>query len=164
MSRFELVNEGLLAAQLLGIPEKIRTAIQTKAIREANKLVVGKLRENTPVETGALKKSFTHDIRRWKGGNVIAGLVGADNGYVGTVERNKKGKKVFKRNKNAAGNNVRRPAKYLHLVNLGTQDRQTKAGHKRGKIKELRFREKTVEELAPQIEQIINDAVVDALK
>ncbi|MCL2710769.1 MAG: hypothetical protein FWE95_07800 [Planctomycetaceae bacterium] len=50
--------------------------------------------------------------------------------------------------------NVRRPAKYLHLVNLGT---------KQG-APALHFIEKTQEQLADQVRQIIANAVQEALR
>jgi hypothetical protein len=120
------------------------------------------LRENAPSETGALKKSFVYDIRKYKGGNVLAGIVGANYDYVGTVQRNKSGNKVFKRNKNATAN--RRPAKYFHLVELGTQQRQTKDGKNRGSVTATHFREKTAEEIAPQVQQILENAIERALQ
>jgi len=158
MAGIELINSNRVIAELLAIPKQARRVIEQTAMKEANKLVAGTLKENVPVETGALKKAITHDIRKYRGGNVLVGLVGADYDYVGSVVRNKKGKKTFKKNKNATGN-VRRPAKYLHLVNLGTQQRQTQAGQNRGSVTGTHFREKTTEQLAPQIEQILSDAI-----
>jgi hypothetical protein len=57
----------------------------------------------------------------------------------------------------------RRPANYFHLLELGTKKRQTKAGHNRGSGPELRFREKTMQQLAPQIQRIFEDAIQEAL-
>ena len=137
--RVELINADIVMARLLGMPSKIRETVERKALVEANKLAIGRLRENTPTETGALKKSFKYDIRKWKGGNVLAGIVGADNDYVSTDGRNKK---------------RRRPAKYLHLVDLGTKN----------KVEARKFREKTAREIAPQVQQILENAVHEALK
>ena len=149
----ELINADIVTAHLLAIPQKIRTAVETKAIQEANKLVLGKYRENAPAATGALRQSLKFDTRKYRSGNIVVGFVGADNKFVGTVERNKKGKKVFKRNQNATSNR-RRPAKYLHLANLGT---------KQG-AKALRFKEKTEEQVASQVQQILANAVQEALR
>ena len=149
----ELINADIVAAHLLAIPQKIRVAVETKAVREASKVIVGQFRQNAPVETGALQKSLKFDVRKYRGGNIVVGLIGADNDFVGTVERNKKGKKVFKRNQNATANR-RRPSKYLHLVNLGT---------KRG-VPALHFKEKTEEQVAGQVQQILTNAVQEALR
>lgn len=149
----ELINSDMLAAQLLAIPQNIRSAIETKAMREAEKLLVGELRAATPEETGALKKSYTGVTRKYQGGNVIVGLAGADYDYVGTVSRNKTGKKTFKRDKNAAAGNRRRPAKYLHFIERGT---------KRG-VNATNFLKKTAERLAGQFQQILENAVQEAL-
>ena len=157
----DLVNSEILAAQLLAIPQKMRIAIEKKAVYEANKLIVGTLRQNAPAETGALAKSFRSEIRPYQNGRVIVGLSGADYDYVGSVVRNKKGKKVFKRNKDAV-NNVRRPAKYLHLVTLGTQQRKTQAGQNRGSVTGHDFVKQTQEQLTGQIEQIFTNAVQEA--
>jgi len=154
----ELIGSHNVIAGLLAIPKQARRVIEQTALQEANKLVAGTLKENVPVETGALQKAITHDIRKYRGGNVLVGLVGVDYKYVGTVQRNKSGKKTFKKNKNAAGN-IRRPAKYLHLVNLGTQKRQTQDGQNRGSVTGTHFREKVTEQLAPQIERIVSEAV-----
>jgi len=86
-SSIELINTDIVTAQLLGIPAKIRETIERQAIHRANVSAVGTLRQNTPVETGALRKSFKYDIRKYKGGDVIVGLSGADYDYVGTVQR-----------------------------------------------------------------------------
>ena len=167
MGRIELIGAHVLAAKMLSLPDAIREAVERSAIKEANELVADQLKatiRQEASETGALEKSIRHDIRKTKDGNALIGRIGADSNYVGTVEQNKKGKKVFKKNKNAAGKNVRRPAKYYHLMNLGTQDRQTQAGHKRGKVNALNFREKTLERLAPIIERLFEKAANDALK
>jgi len=151
--RIELINVDVVAASLLAIPAKIREAVERKALNEANKLAIGRLRTNAPAETGALKNSFVYDIRKYKGGAVFAGIVGADNHYVGTVQRNKKGQKTFQRNRNATSH-VRRPARYIHLVELGTR-RGVPATH---------FREKTAAEIAPQVQKIFEDAIQEALR
>ncbi|MDR0328195.1 MAG: hypothetical protein LBI05_07875 [Planctomycetaceae bacterium] len=134
--RVELINADLVTARLLAIPQKIREAVERTALSEANKLAVGRLRANAPSESGALKKSFVYDIRKYKGGNVLAGIVGADYDFVGAVirEPSKNGSKLkFTHKKKWTMRHeffgrMRRPAKYLHLVELGTGKRQTKAG------------------------------------
>ena len=175
----ELINANIVAAHLLVIPQKLRTAVETKAVREASKLIVGKFRENAPKESGALRKSLKFDVRKYRGGNVVVGLIGADFDFVGSVFReNKKNKRlsgkgsklVFMRG-NLMGGDRRRPAKYLHLVNYGTVgDRKTQAGKNRGGVDEssfpegLRFRERTQEQAASQVQQILEDAIHEALQ
>jgi len=149
----ELINADIVAAHLLQIPQKLRVAVETKAVREASQLVVGKFRENAPAETGALRRSLKFDVRKYRGGNIVVGLIGADKDYVGTVERNKKGKRTFKRTKTATGK-VRRPSKYLHLVNLGT-NHGVRAQH---------FKERTEKQVAEQVRQILANAVQEALR
>lgn len=161
MARIELVNSATVQAYLLAIPREIRRKVEREALTEAGKFAVGQLKENAPSETGALKKSLAYDIRQYKGGNVLATLVGAKNDYVGTVQQNKKGKKVFKRNADASQQN-RRPAKYYHLVNLGTKERTTKDGKNRGSVPATNFREKTMQEIAARVQQILENAVYKA--
>ena len=167
MGQIKLIGVQVLTAQMLSLPRDILESVEKSAIKEANELVADQLKASIrqqASETGALEKSIRHDVRKAKGGNVLIGRIGADYNHVGTVERNKKGRKVFKKNKNAAGNNVRRPAKYYHLMNLGTQPRKTKAGLNRGSVEALNFREKTIERLAPIIERLFEKAANDALK
>ncbi|MCL2710768.1 MAG: HK97 gp10 family phage protein [Planctomycetaceae bacterium] len=95
----ELINADFLRAQLLQIPQKIRVAVETKAVREASQLIVGRFRENAPSETGALRRSLKFDVRKYRGGNIVVGIVGADYDYVGTVSRNKQGRLRFERTK-----------------------------------------------------------------
>jgi len=164
----ELINADIVAAHLLAIPEKVRGAVEKKAVREASQLIVGKFRENSPVDSGALRRSLKSDVRQYRGGKIIVGLIGADDDYVGSVIRNKSGKRVFKKSKTVTGSSVRRPAKYLHLVNLGTQDRNTKAGENRAYVGKhfdgMKFKEKTQEQIAGQVQQILADAVQEALR
>jgi len=146
-SDMEIIGTEALVGQLLAIPRNLRTVIEKTVMQEAGKLVAGALQQNVPVETGALRKSITNVVRNYRGGNVVVGLAGVDNKFVGTVERNKKGKKVFKKNKNAEGNR-RRPSKYLHLVDLGTK-----------RMDGFHFREKTIQQTAGDVERILTYAV-----
>jgi hypothetical protein len=93
--RIDLINADMLSAQLLSIPQKIRDTVERKALTEINKLVVRTLASNVPSETGALKRSLGSQIRKFKDGNVMFGLVGPDYDYVGNVGRNESGKKTF---------------------------------------------------------------------
>jgi HK97 gp10 family phage protein len=138
----ELVGSDILTARLLAIPEKIRRQVETQAIRQGNQLVLTSLRQQVPTETGTLQKSLKHDIRKYKGGNLLVGRVGADYNFVKTY----KGKK-------------RRPAKYLHLVDLGFK--HWRSGKQ---IEGKHFREKTMEQLKGQIERLFEFAVAEALK
>jgi hypothetical protein len=161
MGRIEIIGSSGVIAGLLAIPQQARRALERTVLKDANELVVDALRARIAAEsteTGALKKSITSDIRKYKGGNVLVGLVGAKYDYVGTVQRNKSGKKVFKKNKNAA-ENVRRPANYFHFVELGTQTRQTKDGKNRGSVTGTHVRDKVMAQLASQIETMLSDAV-----
>jgi hypothetical protein len=153
MAGIELIGSDILAAQLLGIPQKIRTAIETTAMKEAGKLVAGTLQQNIAAAglqgTGALQKSIKQDVRVGRGGSVVIGRVGADNNFVKT---DKSGKK-------------RRPAKYYHLVNLGTKPRQVNFGKKRdrGSVTGMNFKEQTEQQTADQVQQILVKTVQEAL-
>ena len=162
MARIELIGAHVLTAKMLSLPRDIREAVEKSAINEANELVADQLKASIrqeASETGALEKSIRHDVRKTKCGNAIIGRIGADYNYVGTVERNKKGKKIFKKNKNAAVKK-RRPAKYYHLIDLGFK----KVGKKGGEVEGKKFREATIERLAPIIERLFEKAANDALK
>jgi hypothetical protein len=78
MAGIEVINSDMLTAQLSLIPRRIRTAIERQALTEASELAVEALRANTPEETGALRRSLAFDIRKWHGGTVVAGIIGAD--------------------------------------------------------------------------------------
>ena len=140
MGKMELIGSQVLAAKMLTLPRDIRVAVEKTAMKEANELLVDALKQGAAghYKTGALKSSFTHDIRKCKGDNVIMGRVGVDYNVVGTATRNKTGRKVFKKNKKATRI---RPAKYFHLVNLGMKDRKTAAGKNRGGVEKSGFRE-----------------------
>jgi HK97 gp10 family phage protein len=157
MTKIELIHAEVLQIQLQSIPKNIRIAVERTAMRKANRLVVEHLRQNVPVETGALKKSLTTDIRNCKSGNVLIGVIGADNQFTGP------GKEAGKRRRRKTGN-IRRPAKYMHLVELGTQKRQTQAGQNRGSTPAVHFRDATIAATESQVQQILQDAVEQALQ
>ena len=163
MGRIELIGSDTVIANLLSIPQKARRVLERTILKDANDLVVDALRArigDEATDTGGLKKSITSDIRKYKGGDVLVGRVGSNYDYVGTVHQYKSGKKAFKykKNKDAAGN-IRRPAKYFHLINLGTQERKTKDDKRRGSVDGTHVREKTMEQMAPLIEKMLSDAV-----
>ena len=146
MGRIELVGSDMLTARLLSIPGKIREKVEKEAIAEGNRLVSGALRTNIQnsafkESTGALQQSIKHDIRKEKGGNLLTGRIGADNKFVKTH----KGKR-------------RRPAKYIHLVNLGFN-------HKRSgkRVEGHNFREKTMKQLEGLLERLFEKAVKEEL-
>ena len=143
----ELVGSDMLTAMLLRIPRDIRQKVETEAIREGNKLVAATLRQNIQSSsfkesTGALQQSIKHDIRKHKGGNLLTGRVGADYDFV----KIHKGKK-------------RRPAKYIHLANLGFKHWRSEK-----QVEGHNFREKTMEQLKSQLERLFEKAVQEALK
>ena len=167
MGRLELIGAEVLTAKMLSLPHDIRTAVEKSALKEANELVVDALRGRIATEfhdTGALSQAVKHDIRKTKDGNALIGRVGIDYNQVGTVTRNSKNKRVFKKNKNATGNNVRRPARYWHLMNLGTQGYTTETRKKPGAIKGKNIREEVITQLAPLIEKLFENAANEALR
>ena len=157
MGKIELIGGQVLTAKMLTLPRDIRVAVEKTAMKEANEMLAGALKQASlkHVDTGALKSSFKHDIRKCKGDNVIIGRVGVDYNVVGTVTRTKNGKKRFKKDKNATGKK-RRPAKYYHLVNNGftTKNGKTIAGSG--------FREEVFSRYAPVIERLFERAVEEA--
>ena len=165
MGKIELIGAEILTAKMLTLPQDIRVAVEKTALKEANEILVDALKQGAAghYDTGALKSSFTHDIRKCKGDNVVMGRVGVDYNVVGTVVRNKQGNKQFKKTKNATGNK-RRPAKYFHIVNLGTKDRKTKAGHNRGNVAKSGFREDVLAKWTPLIQRLFERAAEEALK
>ncbi|MCL2710279.1 MAG: hypothetical protein FWE95_05310 [Planctomycetaceae bacterium] len=165
MGRLEVIGAQVLTAKMLELPRDIRLAVEKTAMKEASEILVDSLRQASlrHVDTGALKSSFKHDIRKTKDGNAVIGKVGVDYNVVGTVERSKKGKRVFKKNKAASGK-IRRPAKYYHLLLKGTQDRTTKAGHNRGIMPECNFRDEVFARHAVFIQRLFEKAAEEALK
>ena len=138
----ELIGSDMLTAMLLRIPQNIRQKVEKEAIREGNKLVLASLREKVPVESGALKKALKQDIRRHKGGNMLVGRVGVDRGFI----KMHKGKR-------------RRPANYIHLVDLGFNHWRSDK-----RVEGLHFREKTMAQLKGLLERLFENAVQEALK
>jgi HK97 gp10 family phage protein len=160
----KLEGSETLAAQLALLPDKVRKAVERKAMDEANKTVAAALRANVPKDTGALQKSISQVRRSYKGGNIVVGVVGANTAYTGYVTKNKKGKKVFKRSKKVAGNSgFRNPAKYSHLVEYGTKNRTTQGGANRGSVTATHFTEKTQQQVEAQVKAIFEKAAADAV-
>lgn len=79
-----------------------RKAIR-KGVNEATKFVAADAKANVPKRTGLLKKSIGRQVRSYRGGTVVSGIVGPRSGFATTL---KNGKKV-------------NPAKYAHLVEFG---------------------------------------------
>jgi hypothetical protein len=159
-----LIGTSTAAAQLLSIPQKLRTAIEQKAVIAANKMIAGQMRQNAPQDTGALQKSIGYVVRKYQSGRIVFGAVGAKTGTGFYVSENLRGKKTLKTKKPPGGGQRVIPSKYLHLVIGSTVQRQNKAGANRGSVTANNFIETTRQQVEPQIISVFENAVSAALQ
>jgi HK97 gp10 family phage protein len=165
MNEITIEGSDILAAKMLALPASVRKAVEAASVKASKAVIAGQLKSNAPSDSGALQKSITSIVRKYKGGRIIMGLIGPDYGYTGVVTKNKTGKKVFKKaNKRKGEAGTRRPANYAHLVENGTVQRKTKSGANRGSVTPNPFTKRTSEAVAQQVQSILESAVNDALK
>jgi HK97 gp10 family phage protein len=162
MENFQVMGDKILESQLSALPEKVRAAVEKKAIRAVNRIVIKAMRDNVPRDTGALRRSITSVVRTYQGGKVILGIVGPDYNFSGYAVNSAKGKKKFSRGArdNRGGQKFKRPANYVHLVVGGTKKRETKAGGNRGFVTANPF----IARVAAQVQQEVSQAFADALR
>lgn len=98
-----------ISAVLKGIPKDLQDQIMAVAVGNAAKPLVAAAKALAPMRTGALKRSLTSVVRKYKNGNAVA-IVGPDNAYYGRGKRLKKGQDRRGADK---------PANYAHLVEFG---------------------------------------------
>jgi HK97 gp10 family phage protein len=113
MARSVYIREPLtgmaeISAALQGIPEAVKTRIMSTALRAAARPLVVSARAYAPRRTGALRRSISSVIRKYRQGQIAVAVVGPDKGYYNEGKRAKKGQ----RGKD-------RPANYAHLVEFG---------------------------------------------
>ncbi|MDR3233760.1 MAG: HK97 gp10 family phage protein [Planctomycetaceae bacterium] len=164
MNEVAIEGSDILAAQLLALPDKVRKAVEKASVKASKEVIAGQMKSNAPVDSGALQQSITSVVRSYKGGRIVLGFIGPEYSYTGVVTKNKQGQKVLKKvkkNKGEAG--IRRPANYAHLVELGTVQRTTQSGANRGSVAPNNFTQKTAEEVTPQVQTILENAVSEAL-
>jgi HK97 gp10 family phage protein len=144
MTEISLTGSEALAAKLSDLPKRVRRAVSETAMIQIGEHAAEQLKQNAPENSGALKRSITHKTKTYKSGKVVFGIAGAELHH---VEFDKRGKKV-------------RPAKYIHLPELGTKKRQTKAGANRGSVTGLHFIDKTQKQVAAEAEKIFTESVL----
>lgn len=157
----EVEHSNTLKAQMLALPEKMRKSIERRAVSVTNKEITESLKSLAPKDSGALQKSMKSVIRTYKSGRIAVGISGPDYDYTGYVVRKPKGKTFKKAKKGEQG--LRRPAKYAHLVNNGTQERTTKNGRKTGKVQGIQFLEKVIAANKDRFIDNVSAAVNEAL-
>jgi len=111
-----------LARRLLLLEENVREFVAVEAVQKVNQALVAKLKSVAPSDTGTLVRSITAKAAIYQHGNVAVGIVGPDSGHE-EYFINGWNKKVKKK-----------PMKYAHLVDLGTQGRKTNWGANRGAV------------------------------
>ena len=159
-----LIGSQTVVAQLMGLPDKIRTNIEKKAVAEANDVLVGRIRHEAPADSGMLRYSIDAVVRQYQGGRIVIGIIGPRNDFVGDVVVNRKTKrKSFKRKKFKGESYTRRPSKYAHLVEGGTDDRQTKDNKNRGSAPADDFMQRGIDGCRNEIIGIFEKAVKNAI-
>jgi HK97 gp10 family phage protein len=166
MSSIELQGSEILVAQLLALPDKVRTTVEREAVFEANKLLIGTIRSEAPKDSGALQKSVSGVVRQYQNGRIVLGVVGPEYNYTGAVISKGRGKKKsFKKlKKGEKAENMRRPAKYAHLVEGGTAQRKTESGANRGSVSPNPFMAPSLEKVKAQIQKIFENAINKAVE
>jgi len=160
----ELHGGDILKTQLLALPDKVRREIDRTAITEINKIIAAQLKSAVPKDSGALQKSIKAVRRSYKGGDLVMGIAGPEVNFTGYAGTNNKGKRTFKRGKKQDGQNgFKRPSKYIHLVEFGTQNRTTSSGASRGSVTGTHVVEYAQEQIENQVRTIFENAVRTAL-
>lgn len=103
---------GELSAALQGIPRDLRTQVLAVAVKKAAAPVVRAAKQfaQRSRRTGALQKSITSTVRKYKNDGVAVAVIGPDKAYYGDGKRLKKG---------ADRTGADKPANYAHLVEFG---------------------------------------------
>jgi HK97 gp10 family phage protein len=131
-----------LNARLLMLPATLQRIALREATRRAGKILQDAFKKLAPIQTGALQRSARVEIRDYKDGTIIIGIVGPPMDYVETI-------------RSIRGNTKQvRPAKYLHLVESGTKQRQTNSGQNRGAMPARPFIHQARQEVASQVANI----------
>jgi hypothetical protein len=103
-------------AVLDNVKGALRRKILRKAINRGVKILRTPLKAAVPSESGALGKSIGQKVYTSRR-KAVVGVVGARTAIQATFR-----------------GRVRVPAKYLQLIDKGTAERQTKAGHRTGRV------------------------------
>lgn len=133
---------GLLGMRLRmkGVPELIRTLreidkkVAKKALRdgvqESTKPILKDAKAKVRVDTKLLKKSLGRKVKSYKGGEVIAGIVGVRKGTKGKKgNRTRTDKFRVQVGTDAKGKAIYMdPIKYAHLVEFGTRPHSVGSG------------------------------------
>ncbi len=150
-----LAGSETVVAQLQALPAKLQVAIAKEAVAEANKILAGVIRGNTPVDSGALRKSVGAVIRNYRGSQVTVGVIGPRHDFAGNIVVSPKTKKKsFKKLKTGSKKTFRRPAHYAHLIEGGTS---------RG-VQPNPFMKRSLESVRTQITAIFEQAVKKAVE
>lgn len=119
-----------------GLKKAVQNKIVRRAIRSASAPVKKAIKQQSPKESGALKKSIANKMRTTKGGAVVYNVLGPKRKY--SMEF--KGK-------------IRKPEKYARLVEKGTK---SAAAHP--------FMEQALENSQRQYFADVTEKIVDGLK
>jgi HK97 gp10 family phage protein len=109
-----------LVGAFRGAADRLRNRHLVKAARDTAARVVRSARSKTPVDTGMLRQSLASRVLGFPGSGRVAAVIGPRPGFVLSVGTYKRGRKKGQAK-------FRDPAKYAHLVELGT--RRTRAYH-----------------------------------
>lgn len=129
-----LENGDKLKAALEQLPGSLQRKVLKKALRAAAKPIVQETKATAPVHTGLLKRSFT-----------VRSLKSRKRGSVGI--------KITTRGR----------APHAHLVELGTQYRETKSGKSTGKVTGQHFMGRAAEAKAGQAVDIFQQQLAAAV-
>jgi len=115
-----------ITAVLRGLPADLQAQIMTTAMKVAARPIEqhAKRFAERSRDTGALKKSITHIVKKYRGGLNATAIIGPDKGFYRGGERIKAGGNFSKAGK---------PHKYAHLVEFGHFIVAPKAGTTRRK-------------------------------
>jgi len=135
---FSQVNKNL---ELL--VEKVARNASRSAIRKAIRPMLKRAKDTIDIDTGTAKRSLKIKIKTYKRSGVILALVGADNKHV-----------EFHNGK------IRRPSKYIHLIELGKTAGSGKAflssAHDTTKTKSLDIYKRNISKDIKRIAKRIN--------
>ncbi|MDR2344661.1 MAG: HK97 gp10 family phage protein, partial [Planctomycetaceae bacterium] len=151
---YQVALDGLINVKLAALPVNIQKGVLDKATRRANRILLKAFKEVVPVKTGALKRSMSVKVKKYERGEIVFGTVGPRIDYVEMIP--------ILKGANAGKQRLVRPANYVHLVDAGTRQRQTKAGKNRGKVNARLFIHEAKEKVRNEIAQIFNAEIDQA--
>jgi HK97 gp10 family phage protein len=144
---FKWKGDKQLMRKLRVLPPAVQRRVQRPAVTKATRLVAKAVKNNTPRETGALKKSIGSKVKTYPQKNVVIGIVGPRTDAKGKPAKYRIGVVAGKRGgvrrarKGESPDAYRNPVNYAHLVEGGRKASEAgKARGSKGRVKSTKVK------------------------